>query len=100
MQIYTLQVLGAIPSTRLISYSQFCDGRKQTIKTYLLAMLPKHPDGLTCREISDCSGIEIGSLTHPLLDLVDSGKLVISGVKRQEQTKRLVQIYSINQEVK
>ena len=96
MQIYTLLLSGAYPSTRILSYIEFCKGRKATIKDYLLEMLPKYPNGLSCRDISDLSGIYVQSLTQPLKELSTNGKLEIVGVKRQPETKRLVQLYVIN----
>ena len=96
MQIYTFLFIGAIPSTRIKSFIQFCDGRNATIKDYLLDMLPKYPTGLSCRDISDISGIYVQSLTHPLKQLVEQNKLDVVGTKRQDKTNRLVQLYGIS----
>lgn len=97
VQIYTLLLSGSIPPTRIISFKQFCKGRKVTIKDYLLEMLPNYPKGLSCRDISNLSGIYVQSLTHPIKELLQQKKLEIVGFGKQEETNRIVQLYGIYQ---
>lgn len=86
-----------IPRTRLVSYSQFCSsGQKRSIQNYILKLLQINPKGLTCREISDISKIEVQSLTGALWTLEKSNKIIVEGIKRSSKSNRLVQIYVLN----
>lgn len=83
-----------IPFTRLLSYSQYCSsGQKRSIQNYILKLLSKHPNGLTCREISNISGIEVQSLTGALWTLEKNGQVVVKGLRRSSKSNRLVQVY-------
>jgi hypothetical protein len=86
----------SIPSTRIESWKQFRQsGTKKTIKNFILVVLrdTKHP--LSCREISDLSGIEIQSLTRPLQELVLEKKISTKG-RTKGRTKRNVIAYSVS----
>lgn len=95
-QSYTLLTIGTIPFTRLLSYQEFCKTQKPHIKTFILQLLLNYPAGLSSRDIAQISGIERQSLTAPLKELEISGKLLTTNIKRQEKTKRLVQLYTLN----
>jgi len=83
-----------IPFTRLISYHEFNKERRTSIIEYLPLLLSYFKDGLTCREISDITGIWVQCLTNPLQSLVKCGRIEIIGVKRCLMTNRLNLVYS------
>lgn len=95
VQSYHTLLLGAIPSTRKASFVEYSKSRYGTIKSFLLQFLPNYPDGLSCRSISDLTGIYVQSLTYPLKSLQDAGMIEVKGVSRDEKTNRLVQLYGI-----
>lgn len=85
-----------IPITRLISFEKFKQGRQATIKTYLIYLLGTTDSGLTCREISDISGIWVQSLTNPIKLLLNENKIEVIGVKKSSVSNRMVQVYAIS----
>lgn len=87
--------VNTIPETRLISWCEFqSSGQKTTIKKYIRTILTTTDTGLTCREISQFSGIEIQSLTRALQELVQSQIIEVIGTKKST-TNRMVSIYGI-----
>ena len=86
---------GSIPTTRLISYSQFKATSRAQIKEYILYLLQNYPSGLDTRQISDISGIWVQSLTNPLQTLSNEGLIEVNGIHRSTVSKRMVQVYSI-----
>ena len=86
---------GSIPTTRLISYSQFKATSRAQIKEYILYLLKNYPSGLDTRQISDISGIWVQSLTNPLQTLSNEGLIEVNGIHRSTVSKRMVQVYSI-----
>lgn len=93
--MYYNLLIGSIPLTRIISYNEFKKERKGRIKDYILTLLQANPNGLDTRQISELSGIWVQSLTAPLHDLTDKGKIVVSGIHKSEHSNRLVQLYSL-----
>ena len=93
--MYLFLFKGAIPITRILSYKEFCKGRKRTIKEFLIHFLENYPQGLCCRDIAQISGIYVQSLTNPLLHLVKDGILEIKGNYRHDSTNRMVQYYGL-----
>ena len=87
----------SIPVTRILSYQEFCKDRNTTIKGYLLELLPTTEVGMTCREISNHSGIWVQSLTYPLKSLLIEGKLKVIGFKVSSVSNRLVQVYGVSE---
>jgi hypothetical protein len=84
-----------IPSTRINSWKAFrSNGQKHTIKNFILVVLEDSSSPLSCRQISEISGIEIQSLTNPLQTLVLEERLSTSG-RTVGATKRDVIAYSI-----
>ena len=88
--------LTSMPDTRRNSYREYCNGRKQTIKTFLIDFLKNYPQGVCCRDIAQISGIYVQSLTNPLKELVDDGTLEIKGISRHDLTRRLVHLYGLS----
>ena len=87
-----------IPVTRKISYSEFCkSGRKSNLQLFILSVLIKYPNGLSCRDLSEIGGVFNCSMTAPLKSLLDDRKIVIAGVKRSSVSNRKVQVYSLPQ---
>ena len=86
---------GSIPTTRLISYSQFKATSRAQIKEYILYLLQNYPSGLDTRQISDISGIWVQSLTNPLQTLSNEGLIEVNGIHRSTVSKRMVQVYSL-----
>ena len=86
---------GSIPTTRLISYSQFKATSKGKIKEYILHLLENYPLGLDTRQISDISGIWVQSLTNPLQTLLNEGLIEVNGIHRSTVSNRMLQVYSI-----
>jgi hypothetical protein len=86
-----------IPPTRINSWKAFrSNGQKHTIKNFILVVLEDSAMALSCRQISDVSGIEIQSLTRPLQELVLEEK--ISDYRTiKSKTNRTVIAYSIIQ---
>ena len=85
-----------IPLTKLLSYSQFiASGQQSGIKRYILQVLRDRPSGLTTRQISKVSGIEIGSLTNPILCLYKEGKIIRVG-RSKNSTGRVAISYSLS----
>lgn len=95
-QRYTLNANKQIGFTKILSYHQFCNGRKQRIQDYLIHLFSTTDTGLSCRQISDISGIWVQSLTNPLKILVESKKLDIVGFQKSSVSNRLVQLYGIS----
>lgn len=97
MQIYTLLLKAAtkIPETRLISWEHFQrSGTSNNIKKYILLFLSvNRHQSFTCREISNISGIEIGSLTSPLLSLKEGRLIDASGRKVSPKNSKPVIAY-------
>ena len=89
------EVKSSIPFTRVLSFKEFCKDRNTTIKDYVLELLASTDVGMTCREISNHSGIWVQSLTHPIKQLIDSGELSVIGFKTSSVSKRLVQVYGV-----
>ena len=85
-----------IPSTRIESWKLFRDsGQKSTIKNFILVVLEETSSALSCRQISNVSGIEVQSLCRPLQELVNEKK--ISTTQRTKGVgERTVIAYSIN----
>lgn len=84
-----------IPLTRLISFQEFKRHQNGKCKEYILTLLKSCPDGLTCREISQISGIEIQSLTNPLKELQNTNKIKVTGIRKSIASNRMVQVYSL-----
>jgi len=84
-----------IPKTRLFSYIEFKKSSNAKIKQYVLHLLQAVPSGLTCREISEVSGIEVQSLTNPLKELQDTFLITVNGIKKSSVSNRKVQVYSL-----
>ena len=85
----------AIPATRIDSWKAFRDGgQRHSIKNFILVILEDSSSPLSCRQISEISGIEIQSLTNPLQTLVLEERISTSG-RTQGATKRDVIAYSI-----
>lgn len=94
LQSYYVLSSSHIPKTRILSYLQFCDGQKQTIKSYLLSLFSENEAiTLSCRQISQLSGIEVQSLTCPLKELVTASMLEIRGIEKSTVSNRMVQVY-------
>jgi hypothetical protein len=87
--------LSSIPSTRIFSYIEFRKSQKGQIKEFILNLLESFPDGLSCREMSEITGIWVQSLTNPLLELERQGKIKIKGIRRSTVSNRMVQVYSL-----
>ena len=86
-----------IPPTRINSWKAFrSNGQKHTIKNFILVVLEDSNPPLSCRQISDISGIEIQSLTRPLQELVLEEKISDYGTIKSK-TNRTVIAYSIIQ---
>lgn len=84
-----------IPSTRIESWKIFRDkGRKHTVKNFILVVLSDSDTPLSCRQISDVSGIEIQSLTNPLQELVKENTISMEG-RTKGISNRSVIAYSI-----
>ena len=84
-----------IPSTRIVSFKEFVsNGRKKSIQIYLVEFLKSYPQGLSTRQISHLSGIEIGSLTNPIKSLYDTGKIIRNGVVKNS-TGRIAITYAL-----
>jgi len=96
MQKYNTTGEVAQPTTKIISWSEFKGDRKTTIKAYLLELLPTCDVGMTCREISNHSGIWVQSLTNPLKTLVESGQIDVIGIMKSSVSNRMVQVYGIS----
>jgi len=94
-KMQTLFIL-SIPETRLFSYIEFKKSSNAKIKQYIIHLLRAVPDGLTCREISEVSGIEVQSLTNPLKELQTDFTIKVTGIKKSSVSNRMVQVYSIN----
>lgn len=94
--MYLFHLTSSMPDTRRISYREYCNGRKHTIKAFLVDFLENYPEGLCCRDIAQISGIYVQSLTNPLKELVDDGILEIKGIYRHGLTKRLVNLYGLS----
>lgn len=85
----------AIPVTRISSYREFViSGTQKGIKLYLLELLKNYPQGLSTRQISEISDIEIGSLTNPVKSLYDNGKIIRIG-KVKNRTGKVAITYSL-----
>ena len=93
--MYAHLFIGGIPTTRLISYSQFKATSKGKIKEYILHLLENYPLGLDTRQISDISGIWVQSLTNPIKTLLDDGLIEISSIHKSTVSNRMVQVYSL-----
>ena len=92
----SIKKVGAIPSTRIESWKLFRDsGQKSTIKSFILVVLEDSPTALSCRQISEISGVEIQSLCRPLQELV-SEKKINTTQRTKGSRKRTVIAYSIN----
>lgn len=88
--------LSSIPVTRIFSFQEYRKHQNGKRQDYILKLLETIPDGLTCREISQISGIEIQSLTYPLKQLEEAGQIKVSGVRKSELTNRHNQTYVLN----
>lgn len=88
--------------TKILSYEQFKQGRKAKIQDYILYLLSKTDTGLSCRDISNISGIWVQSLTNPLKTLVEAKRIEIVGIDRSKVSNRLVLLYGmgLNPELK
>ena len=88
-----------IPTTRIESWKQFrSSGRKRTIKNFILLILDETREALSCRMISDISGIEVQSLTRPIQELVKE-KRISTDQKTKGVGSRDVIAYSIIQNI-
>jgi hypothetical protein len=96
MQTYAILLLGAIPQTRIISYSEFKRTSQGKIKQYILHLLKSNPEGLDTRQISDISGIWVQSLTNPIKSLQDDGLIKINSIHKSTVSNRLVQVYTLS----
>jgi len=96
IQIYDRLSKSEIPKTRLISFAEFKRHEKGIVSAYILKLLAKYPNGLTCTEISDISSIYVQSLTYPLKTMVDTGILIVSGLRKSTRSNRNVQVYRLN----
>jgi predicted transcriptional regulator len=90
-----LFLLSNTPQTKLLSWIEYKRLQNSKRKDYIISLLKATPGGLSCREISDISGIWIQSLTNPLKELEKSGAIKIVGVRKCELTNRIVQAYSL-----
>ena len=91
-----LLFLLSTPPTKFISWLEYKKSQNGKRKDYILKLLQATPEGKTCREISDISGIWIQSLCNPLKELEKTKLIKVEGVRRCDLTKRLVQVYAIN----
>lgn len=91
--MYQFLFISSIPATRLFSFQEYRKHQSGKRKEYILSLLAVHPDGLSCRQISQISGIEIQSLTYPLKRLEETGMIEVNGVCRNEATNRNNQKY-------
>lgn len=96
MQKYNTTGEVAHPTTRIISYNLFKQGRKATIKSYLLELLASCDAGMTCRQIANHSDIWVQSLTSPLKELVESDQIQVIGIAKSSVSNRMVQVYGIS----
>jgi DNA-binding MarR family transcriptional regulator len=90
-----LFVLATTPATKFFSYIEFKKSHKANIKQYILSLLKAYSEGLTCREISQISGIEIQSLTAPIKDLENENNIRVKGIRLSAVSNRKVQVYSL-----
>ena len=97
---YVISGNNETPTTKIISFIEFTRHRKATIQEYILNLLGTTDTGLSCRDISDLSGIWVQSLTLPLKSLVVAGKLQIVGISKSSVSNRMVQLYGIGLESK
>lgn len=93
--MYTIFVISNTPDTKLFSFIEFKKHQNGIIKDYILHLLQAYPDGLSCRQISQISQIEVQSLTNPLKELQTNNFIRISGIRKSEVSNRMVQIYSL-----
>lgn len=94
--MYTITFyVGADQSTKFLSYLEFvASGARSSIQNYVLDLLKEYPDGLSTRQISDISGIEVGSLTNPLFTLRKANKIV-EKCRVKNRTGRVAIAYSL-----
>lgn len=97
VQMYQILFITSIPDTRLFSFHEYKKYQNGKRKDYILTLLAGVPAGLSCREISDVSGIWVQSLTNPLKELEKEGLIKVAGVRKSTDTNRLVQVYTLNQ---
>ena len=83
------------PPTKLFSFIEFKKLQNGIIKDFILHLLQAYPDGLTCRQISEISQIEVQSLTYPLKDLQDANLIHVTGIRKSDVSNRMVQVYSV-----
>lgn len=95
--MYQILFITSIPPTRLFSFQEYKKHQNGKRKDYILSLLAVVPAGLSCREISDVSGVWVQSLTNPLKELENAGKIKVAGVRKSTVTNRLVQVYTLNQ---
>jgi predicted transcriptional regulator len=93
MQLF---LLNTTPPTKFFSCLEYKKSQNGKRKDYILKLLQSTPEGKTCREISDISGIWIQSLCNPLKELEKTKLIKVEGVRRCNLTNRLVQVYCIN----
>lgn len=95
--MYQLFLSSTQPLTKLFSFHQFRKHQHGKIKDYILSLLATVPDGLSTRDISQISGIEIQSLTYPIKELEKKAQIKVTGIKKSIVSNRKVQVYSISQ---
>lgn len=88
-------LLSNTPQTKLLSWIEFKKVQKGNIKKFILLLLEVNTNGLTCRSISEISGIEVQSLTAPLKELETEQKIKVTGIKISTVSNRKVQVYSL-----
>ena len=84
------------PPTKIISFQEYKKEQNGKRKEYILKLLEHYTDGLSCREISEITGIWVQSLTNPLLELQRQGSIQVKNIKRSNVSNRLVQVYTLN----
>ena len=95
LELQSSEKRNPIPSTRIESWKIFRDrGRKHTVKNFILVVLSDSDTPLSCRQISDVSGIEIQSLCRPLQELVNENTITMDG-RTKGVSNRMVIAYSI-----
>ena len=95
LDLRSSKIKSTIPSTRIQSWIEYRkSGRKHTVKNFILVVLEESLSALSCRQISDISGIEVQSLTRALQELVSENR-----ISSEDRTKgvgnRAVIAYSI-----
>lgn len=93
--MYSLFFIPLSYPTKFLSFLEYQKETNGKTKAYLKALLTHYSNGLSCRQISFFSGIEIQSLTYPLNELLRDKIIHIGDIKKDEKTGRFVRIYKL-----